>query len=161
MYVNSTMNEYIEKLSGKNKRFAIVVARYNEFITGKLLHGAIQALESNEVDNEDIDIWWVPGALEIPAMVTACAQSERYFGIIAIGCVIRGETDHYRHVCEQAVGGVQKIANRGRAGVGNAILTVETVAQAAERAGDGPDNKGWEAACAALIMANQLQHFPV
>lgn len=155
------MNEYKEKLSGKNKRVAIVAARYNEFITGELLRGAVSALEANEVENEDIDVWWVPGALEVPPMVAACANSERYYAIVAIGCVIRGETDHYRHVCEQSVSGVQQVANKGRVGIGNAVLTVHDVEQAVARAGRNSDNKGYEAACAALIMANQLQHFPV
>ena len=142
-------------------RVGIVASRFNEVIVSKLIDGAADGLSRHGVDMDKVDLAWVPGAFEIPLAAKKMAESGKYDAVICLGAVIRGETDHYRHVCEQAVGGVQKIANRGRVGVGNAILTVNTVAQAAERAGDGADNKGWEAACAALIMANQLQHFPV
>ncbi len=154
------MNEYKEVTSAKNKKFAVVVARFNEFITSKLLEGALRAFDENHVNPDDIDVWWVPGALEIPAMVQACSRCERYHGIVAIGCIIKGETDHYRYVCEQAMSGVQKIANLGNIGLGNAILTVREVDHATARSGSGKDNKGWEAACAAIIMANQLSQFP-
>ncbi|MDD4280017.1 MAG: 6,7-dimethyl-8-ribityllumazine synthase [Candidatus Sumerlaeales bacterium] len=154
------MNEHQENPLGENKHFAIVVARFNEFITSELLDGAIRALTENKVQSENIDVWWVPGALEIPAMVRTCAQSKRYHGIVAIGCIIKGATDHYKYVCDQAMSGVQAVANTGTVAIGNAILTVREVDHASERARKNADNKGWEAAMATLMMSNHLAQFP-
>ncbi|MCX7017546.1 MAG: 6,7-dimethyl-8-ribityllumazine synthase [bacterium] len=156
------MNEYIVTTIGKGLRFAIVVSRFNEFITSKLVTGACEALRENGVADNDIDVYWCPGALEIPALAARLAehgdaQAKRYDAIVCAGCVIKGETDHYTFVASEAMRGVSEIAMRGQAAVGNAILTVHEVAHAIERSGDRTSNKGWEAAMAALAMANQLK----
>jgi len=143
---------------GKGLRFAIISSRYNDFITQKLVDGATDCLAESGVAENDIEIFWVPGALEIPAAVSQVVRhgvKAKFFdGIVVIGCVIRGETDHYTFVATEAIKGVQQIALEARIPVGNAILTVENTEQAQERAGEKTMNKGYEAACAALEMVN-------
>lgn len=152
------MKEFKGTLEGTGYRFAIVASRYNDFITRRLVDGALQALQENHVVEDDIELFWVPGALEVPAAVqrlVAQGVGSRHFdGVIAIGCVIRGETDHYTHVATEAVRGVCEIALRHQVATGNAVLTVENVEQATERSGEKTMNKGYEAAQVALEMAN-------
>src|SRR5690606_25259013 len=152
------MKEYKGKLDGAGLRFAIVASRYNDFITGRLVHGAEEALLENQVKHEDIELFWCPGALEVPALVqriVAKGVHTRYFdGIIAVGCVIRGDTDHYTHVATEAVRGVTNVAITHQVATGNAILTVENVEQATERSGEKSLNKGYEAALVTLEIAN-------
>jgi 6,7-dimethyl-8-ribityllumazine synthase len=162
--------EFTEKTDGSGLRFAIVASRYNEFVTSRLVRGAITALTESGVAEADVDIYWCPGALEIPALAEHVARTGRpgglrYHGIVCVGCVIRGETDHYTFVAGECMRGVAELARRAEVGVGNAVLTVETLDQAMERAGAGQPgeagfgatNKGWEAARAAVIMANFLK----
>lgn len=155
------MAEYDQNTGGQGKRFALVASRYNDFITMRLVAGALAALEESGVPPGHIDLFWVPGALEVPALASKLTGNGDspldYHGIVCIGCVIRGETDHYAHVCAEAVRGVGEVALRARAGIGNAILTVESQQQALARAASGPNNKGWEAARAALVMANHFR----
>jgi 6,7-dimethyl-8-ribityllumazine synthase len=152
------LREFKAKLKGEGYRFAIIASRYNDFITGRLVNGALDALKENDVNDDDIELFWVPGALEVPAAVQRIVSkgvSTRHFdGIIAIGCVIRGDTDHYTHVSTEAVRGVCETALRHQVATGNAILTVENVEQATERSGEKSMNKGYEAALVALEMAN-------
>ena len=152
------MKEYKGKLEGKGLRIAIVASRYNDFITGRLVQGAQEALVENGVADADIECFWCPGALEVPAVVqriVAKGVHTKYFdGIIAVGCVIRGDTDHYTHVATEAVRGVCQVALNHQVATGNAILTVENVQQATERSGEKSMNKGYEAAMVALEMAN-------
>jgi 6,7-dimethyl-8-ribityllumazine synthase len=162
--------EFMENTDGRGLRFAIIASRYNEFVTSRLVRGAVAGLQAHGVADADVDIYWCPGALEIPALAEHVARAGRpgdgpYHGIICVGCVIRGETDHYTFVAGECMRGVAELARRACVGVGNAVLTVETVDQALERAGGaqwgaeglGATNKGWEAARAALVMANFLK----
>lgn len=152
------MKEFTGSLDGTGLRFAVVVSRYNEFITGRLKDGAIEALLENGVVSDNINIFWCPGALEVPPLVerlvTKGMAARQFDGVIAIGCVIRGETDHYTHVSTEAVRGVCETAKTHQAAIGNAVLTVENIDQANERSGEKSMNKGYEAAMVALQMAN-------
>lgn len=147
--------------AGTGLRFAIIASRYNDFITEKLVQGAIDALLENGVAPADIEVFWCPGGLEIPALATRVARygsgGKAFHGMVCCGCVIRGETDHYHFVAEQAMRGVADLALEAEIAIGNAILTVATVEQALERAGEKSCNKGYEAALAALAMANQFR----
>lgn len=155
------MPEYKGTADGKGKRFAIVASRYNDFVTAKLVSGAKGFFLESGVEEADIDVFWVPGALEVPAVVARVVKSaQRYAGIVAVGCVIRGDTDHYQFVCENAVGGVARVALGARVAIGNAILTVENAQQAIERAGDRARNKGWEAAAAAMEVVSLFEQIP-
>lgn len=144
--------------SGEGMRFAVVSSRYNDFITEKLVRGARECLLENGVAEADIDVYWCPGALEVPAVAARaleCGRDDKpYDGIVCCGCVIRGETDHYTFVSTEAIRGVSELALLAEAAFGNAILTVENTQQAIERSGDRANNKGWEAASAALEVAN-------
>jgi len=152
------MREFKGGLEGKGMRFAIVASRYNDFITQRLVDGAVEALKENNVADDDIELFWCPGALEVPPLVHRIVSkgvNTRHFdGVVAIGCVIRGETDHYTHVSNEAVGGVCEIALKQQVATGNAVLTVENIQQAQERSGAKSMNKGYEAALVALEMAN-------
>jgi 6,7-dimethyl-8-ribityllumazine synthase len=145
---------------GKGKRYAIVASRYNDFVTGKLVSGAKEYFAEHGVADENVDVIWCPGALEVPAVVARASKTRQYAGIVAIGCVIRGETDHYQFVSENAVGGVAQVALKANVAIGNAILTVESAQQAIERAGEKAMNKGWEAAAAAMEVANLFEQMP-
>lgn len=152
------MQEYRAGTDAKGLRVAVVASRYNDFVTAPLVDGAVGCLRESGVAEGDIHVFWCPGALEIPALaarVIAHGAQNRYFdAIVCVGCVIRGETDHYTFVSGEAVGGVAHLALQGQVAVGNAILTVENAQQAVERSGAGEMNKGREAALAALEMAN-------
>lgn len=152
------MREFKGTLDGKGLRFAIVISRYNDFITSRLKDGSIDALRENGVVDDDMELFWCPGALEVPALVQRIVSkgvsSRRFDGVIAIGCVIRGDTDHYTHVSTEAVRGVCEVALNQQVATGNAVLTVENVQQATERSGEKSMNKGYEAAMVALEMAN-------
>lgn len=152
------MQEYRGGTDGTGMRVAVVVSRYNDFITGPLADAAVQTFRENGVAEDDIHLFWCPGALEIPALaarvVTHGVQSRYFDAVVCAGCVIRGETDHYTFVSSESVGGVATLAVEAQVAFGNAILTVENVQQATERAGEGETNKGREAALAALEMAN-------
>lgn len=151
------MRDFKGTLDGTGLRFAIVVSRYNDFITSRLKDGAVDALLENHVKDDDIELFWCPGALEVPALVLRIVSkgvgSRRFDGVIAIGCVIRGDTDHYTHVSTEAVRGVCEVALTQQVATGNALLTVENVQQATERSGEKSMNKGYEAALVALEMA--------
>lgn len=155
------MAEYNGQTNGAGMRFAVVASRYNDFITGKLVRGAQEALQENGVAQDDIDVFWCPGGLEIPALAVRVAhhgtEGRKYQGMICIGCVIRGDTDHYTFVATESVHGVAELAREAQIGMGNAILTVEDTDQALERAGEKSANKGYEAALAALEMANHFR----
>lgn len=133
----------------------ILEAEFNSAITTRLSRGA--SLAGRDLGLTEILLHRVAGALELPILLAHMARSQNWYGaasplIVVTGCVIRGETDHYTHVCQQAVGGVQRVAMDHGLPVGNAILTVENLQQALDRCGDGPDNKGYEAAHAAASL---------
>jgi len=147
------MQVYEGKLSGKGLKIGIVVSRFNEFITQKLLSGALDCLTRHEVDSNQIDVIWVPGAFEIPLAAKKAAQKE-YDAIICLGAVIRGATPHFDYVAAEVTKGVATVSLDAGKPVIFGVLTTDTIEQAIERAGTKAGNKGWEAALAAIEMAN-------
>jgi 6,7-dimethyl-8-ribityllumazine synthase len=137
-------------------RVAVIVTRYHELVTGKLLDGARRALRDAQVPDAKIDVIWVPGAFELPVAAEAAAATGRYAAIVALGCVIRGETPHFDFVAGEAARGLGNVALAHRIAVGFGLLTTETQAQALARAGGAAGNKGQEAAEAALATADVL-----
>jgi len=137
-------------------RVAVVVARYNEIVTGRLLEGARQCLREKGVPEAQVDVVWVPGAFELPVAAEAAAASGRYAAIVALGCVIRGETPHFEYVAGEAARGLGNVALAHRLAVGFGVLTTESLEQAMARAGGAAGNKGYEAAEAALTTADVL-----
>jgi len=135
---------------------AVVVARYNEVVTGRLLEGARQCLCEKGVPEAQVDVVWVPGAFELPVAAEAAAASGRYAAIVALGCVIRGETPHFEYVAGEAARGLGNVALAHRLAVGFGVLTTESLDQAMARAGGTAGNKGYEAAAAALTTADVL-----
>ncbi|HDN3416414.1 TPA: 6,7-dimethyl-8-ribityllumazine synthase [Staphylococcus aureus] len=145
------------KLIGKDLKVAIVVSRFNDFITGRLLEGAKDALIRHDVNEDNIDVAFVPGAFEIPLVAKKLASSGNYDAIITLGCVIRGATSHYDYVCNEVAKGVSKVNDQTNVPVIFGILTTESIEQAVERAGTKAGNKGAEAAVSAIEMANLLK----
>ena len=131
-------------LSGKGFRFGIVVSRFNDFITGRLQEGAIDALVRHEVEENDIDIAKVPGAFEIPFVAKQMAKSKKVNAVICLGAVIRGETPHFEYIAAEVSKGVAAVAMESNIPVIFGILTTETIEQAIERAGTKSGNKGWD-----------------
>ena len=144
-------------LSATGLRFGIVVARFNEFITGKLLAGAQDAIRRHGGDEGQVDITWVPGAFEIPLIAQKMASSGRYDAIICLGAVIRGSTPHFDYVAAEASKGVAHAMMATATPIAFGILTTDTIEQAIERAGTKAGNKGFEAAVTAMEMANLLK----
>ena len=135
---------------------AVLVARYNEAVTSRLLEGARRCLQERGVADERVDVVWVPGAFELPVAAEAAAASGRYWAIVALGCVIRGETPHFEYVAGEAARGLGTVALAHRLAVGFGVLTTESLEQAMARAGGAAGNKGYEAAEAALTTADVL-----
>ncbi|MGY3716402.1 6,7-dimethyl-8-ribityllumazine synthase [Sutcliffiella cohnii] len=142
---------------GSGLKIAIVVGRFNEFITGKLLDGAQDALKRHGVAQEDVDVAWVPGAFEIPLVAKKLADSKKYDAVITLGTVIRGATPHFDFVCNETAKGVAAASLQSGIPVIFGVITTETIEQAIERAGTKAGNKGWEAAASAIEMANLLR----
>lgn len=145
------------KLIGKDLKVAIVVSRFNDFITERLLEGAKDTLIRHDVNEDNIDVAFVPGAFEIPLVAKKLASSGNYDAIITLGCVIRGATSHYDYVCNEVAKGVSKVNDQTNVPVIFGILTTESIEQAVERAGTKAGNKGAEAAVSAIEMANLLK----
>lgn len=145
------------KLIGKDLKVAIVVSRFNDFITGRLLEGAKDTLIRHDVNEDNIDVAFVPGAFEIPLVAKKLASSGNYDAVITLGCVIRGATSHYDYVCNEVAKGVSKVNDQTNVPVIFGILTTESIEQAVERAGTKAGNKGAEAAVSAVEMANLLK----
>ncbi|HAR3860306.1 TPA: 6,7-dimethyl-8-ribityllumazine synthase [Staphylococcus aureus] len=145
------------KLIGKDLKVAIVVSRFNDFITGRLLEGAKDTLIRHDVNEDNIDVAFVPGAFEIPLVAKKLASSGNYDAIITLGCVIRGATSHYDYVCNEVAKGASKVNDQTNVPVIFGILTTESIEQAVERAGTKAGNKGAEAAVSAIEMANLLK----
>ena len=144
-------------IRGEGMRIGIVVARFNEFITSKLLEGARSALVRHGVREEDVTVAWVPGSFEIPLVAKRLAESGRCDAVVCLGAVIRGETDHYDHVARQAASGVSNASLSAGVPVIFGILTTDTVEQAIDRAGGKHGNIGSNASVAAIEMANLLR----
>jgi 6,7-dimethyl-8-ribityllumazine synthase len=141
-------------LVGTGVKVAIVVSRFNEFITSKLLSGAEDALKRHGVNEEDVTIVWVPGAFEIPLAAKKLAESQKFDTVITLGTVIRGATPHFDYVSNEVAKGVANVALQSGVPVIFGVLTTDTIEQAIERAGTKAGNKGWEAAVNAIEMAN-------
>jgi len=141
-------------LVGTGLKVGIVVGRFNEFITSKLLGGAQDALKRHGVSDSDVDIAWVPGAFEIPLIAQKMATSKKYDAVITLGTVIRGSTPHFDYVCNEAAKGVSQTALASGIPVVFGVLTTDSIEQAIERAGTKAGNKGWDAANSAIEMAN-------
>jgi 6,7-dimethyl-8-ribityllumazine synthase len=135
---------------------AVVVSRFHESVTTRLLEGARDALRRHALPDSHVDVVWVPGAFELPVAAEAAAASERYDVIVALGCVIRGETAHFEYVAGEAARGLGNVALAHRIAVGFGVLTTETLEQALARAGGAAGNKGFDAAEAALQTADAL-----
>ncbi|ACJ33394.1 MULTISPECIES: 6,7-dimethyl-8-ribityllumazine synthase [Anoxybacillus] len=153
------MNVYEGNLVGTGLKIGIVVARFNEFITSKLLSGALDGLKRHGVEEQHIDVAWVPGAFEIPLVAKKMAESKKYDAVITLGAVIRGATSHYDYVCNEVAKGTSHAALSSGVPVIFGVLTTDTIEQAIERAGTKAGNKGWEAALSAIEMANVMRTF--
>ena len=142
-------------VAGKMK-VGIVAARFNEFITGKLLSGALDGLSRHGVEGDDIDVAWVPGAFEIPLIASKMAKSGKYDAVICLGAVIRGSTSHYDYVCAEVSKGIATVSLNSDVPVMFGVLTTDTIEQAIERAGAKAGNKGYDCALSAIEMVNLL-----
>ncbi|MBU2700263.1 dimethyl-8-ribityllumazine synthase 6-7 [Sporomusaceae bacterium BoRhaA] len=149
---------YEGKLTAKGLRFAVIVARFNEFITGKLLTGAMDGLLRHDAAEEDIDTIWVPGAFEIPIIAQKLAKSGKYDAVICLGTVIRGSTSHYDYVCSEVSKGIAHVGLETGVPTIFGVLTTENIEQAIERGGTKAGNKGFDAAMSAIEMANLLKN---
>jgi 6,7-dimethyl-8-ribityllumazine synthase len=147
-------------MSAPAGRVAVVVSRFNELVTQRLLAGARSCLAERGIPESAVDVVWVPGAFELPLAAASAAASGRYRAVVALGCVIRGETAHFDYVAGEAARGLQTVALTYRIPVGFGVLTTETFEQAVERAGGEAGNKGYDAADAALRMVDALGAFP-
>lgn len=148
------MKTFEGNLVSKGKKYAIVAARFNEFITSKLLSGALDALNRHGATDEDIAVAWVPGAFEIPIAAQKFAQSGKYDAVICLGAVIRGATSHYDYVCNEVSKGVAQVGLNTGVPTIFGIVTTDNIEQAIERAGTKSGNKGYDAATTAIEMAN-------
>ena len=147
-------NVYEGHLLGEGLTFGIVVSRFNSFVTEKLLAGAQDALKRHGVDLEKVDIFWTPGAFEIPGIAKRLAESGRYDAVLCLGAVIRGATPHFDYVAAESAKGIANISSNTSIPVIYGVITTDTIEQALERAGIKAGNKGFEAAIAGIEMAN-------
>jgi len=145
------------QLNSEGKKFAIVVSRFNEFITNKLISGAVDILKRHGTNEEDITTIWVPGAFEIPAVAKKTSDSNKYDAIICLGCVIRGATPHFDYVSAEVSKGIATVGLSSKIPVTFGVLTTDSIEQAIERAGTKAGNKGSDAARTAIEMANLLK----
>ncbi len=151
------MNKHFEgMLLGKGLKFGLVVSRFNEFLTKKLLEGAQDALLRHGVSQEDIEVAWVPGAFEIPLIAKKLAQTKRYNAVICLGAVVRGETPHFEYIAAQLSKDISRVGLDTGLPVIYGVITTDTLEQAIERAGTKQGNKGFQAAVSAIEMANLL-----
>jgi len=148
------MRKFEGKLNAQGMKTAIVVGRFNEFISGKLLEGAVDALKRHGIDENHIDVAWVPGAFEIPLTAKKLAARKDYDGVIALGAVIRGETPHFDYVAAEVAKGVAKAGLDTEKPVIFGVLTTDTIEQAISRAGTKAGNKGYDAAVSLIEMVN-------
>lgn len=148
------MGEIVGMVDGSGRRFAVVVSRFNDHITDRLARGAVEALTRHGVAAEDVTVVRVPGAWELPQACARLIEGSGVHGVVALGCVIRGETPHFEYVAGEAARGLGELARSASVPIAFGVLTTEDLEQALARSEDGPGNKGWEAALAALEMAS-------
>ena len=151
------MNVYEGNLIGTGARVGIVVSRFNELLSSRLLGGAVDAFGGHGVADEDIDVAWVPGAFEIPMVAKRMAESGKYSAVVALGVVIRGATPHFDYVASEVSKGVAKVGLDTGVPVVFGVITADSIEQAVERAGTKHGNKGWDAASAAIEMVNLMR----
>ena len=151
------MRTFEGKFDGRNVKIAIVAGRFNEFITSKLIGGALDVLKRNDVSEENIDIAWVPGAFEIPLITKKLANTQKYDAIITLGAVIKGSTPHFDYVCAEVSKGVAQISLQSELPVIFGVLTTNNIEEAIERAGTKAGNKGADAAFSAIEMINLIK----
>ena len=151
------MKLYEGKLVSNTIKVGIVVARFNEFITSKLLGGALDGLKRHNVEEDNIEVAWVPGAFEIPLIASKMAKSKKYDAIICLGAVIRGNTTHYDYDCSEVSKGIAQVSLSSDIPVMFGVLTTENIEQAIERAGTKSGNKGFDCAVGAIEMINLIR----
>ncbi|RLB04673.1 MAG: 6,7-dimethyl-8-ribityllumazine synthase [Deltaproteobacteria bacterium] len=149
------------RLTAEGLRFGIVVARFNSFITDRLLEGALDALRRNGAHEDDIEIFRAPGSFEIPAVVRQMVQKNRYDAIICLGAVIRGATPHFNYISAEVTKGIAQLSLQSPVPISFGVITADTIEQAIERAGTKAGNKGWDAALSAIEMANLYRELGV
>ena len=151
------MKTFEGKLVAKEVKVGIVAARFHEFLTSKLLDGALDGLKRHDVREEDIHVAWVPGAFEIPLIASKMAKSGKYDAVICLGAVIRGSTSHYDYVCNELSKGIAAVSLESSIPVMFGVLTTENIEQAIERAGTKSGNKGYDCAVGAIEMVNLIE----
>lgn len=151
------MKTFEGKLVSENMKIGIVAARFNEFITAKLLGGAMDGLVRHGISEEDVHVAWVPGAFEIPLIASKMAESKKYDAIICLGAVIRGTTSHYDYVCSEVSKGIAAVSLESKIPVMFGVLTTDNIEQAIERAGTKAGNKGYDCAVGAIEMVNLIR----
>ena len=152
------MKKFEGKFNGKGIKIGIVAGRFNEFTTSKLVGGAVDVLKRNDVNDEDIDIAWVPGAFEIPLITKKMAESKKYDAIITLGAVIKGSTPHFDYVCAEVSKGVAQISLQTGLPIMFGVLTTNNIEEAIERAGTKAGNKGSDVAFGALEMIDLIKN---
>jgi 6,7-dimethyl-8-ribityllumazine synthase len=147
-------NIHEAEISAASKKIAIVAGRYNDFVTNRLVSSAIECVIKHGASSSDVDVYWVPGSFEVPQMAQKLADGKRFDGIICLGAIIRGETNHFDNLCSSVISSVARISSRCSIPVSYGIVTADTVDQAMARAGGKKGNKGWESALAVIEMMN-------
>ena len=145
----------------EDKRVALIVSRFNELVSKKLIEGALDCLKRHKVNEKDITIIWVPGAFEIPSIAKKITTSDKYDAVICLGAVIRGETPHFEYISSEVSKGIAQVALGSKIPVIFGVLTTDTIEQSLERAGTKAGNKGWDAALSAIEMINLIEKLSV
>ena len=153
------MNVLEGQLNAEGLKFGVVVGRFNEFISGKLLEGAVDCLKRHSTEESNIDVAWVPGSFEIPLMAKKLAASKKYDAIICLGAVIRGSTPHFDYVSSEVAKGISRVSLDTDIPVSFGVITTDNLEQAIERAGTKSGNKGWDAAMSAIEMASMIRRY--
>ncbi len=148
------MKTFEGKLSAKGKKFGIVISRFNELISKRLLEGAVDSINRHEGSEDNVAVAWVPGAFELPIVAQKMAKSGNYDALICLGAVIRGETPHFEYVAAESIKGIASASKESDLPITMGVITADNVDQAVERAGVKSGNKGWQAASAAIEMVN-------
>ena len=151
------MKKFEGKLVAQDSKVAIISTRFNEFISSKLVDGAIDGLTRHGMNDDEIDIYYVPGAFEIPVIASKLANSKKYDAVIALGAVIRGSTTHYDYVCNEVAKGVAQVSLKTEVPVAFGVLTTENIEQAIERSGSKVGNKGYDCALNVIEMINLIK----
>ncbi|KUK13519.1 MAG: 6,7-dimethyl-8-ribityllumazine synthase [Synergistetes bacterium] len=152
-----SLKVYEGQLLGEGIKVGIVVSRFNEFITKRLLEGALDALFRHGVSEEDVEIAWVPGSFEIPLAALKMAKSRKYDGVICLGAIIRGDTPHFNYIASECAKGIAQTMLSCEIPISFGVLTTDSIEQAIERAGTKAGNKGWEAAISLIEMVNLIK----